>query len=41
MVPCSPLGSIPPGHGSAAGEKEAHRTYPPAGANIGVLNGIK
>ena len=28
---------MPPGQGSAAGEKDDHKTYPSAGASIGLL----
>ena len=40
IVPWSPLGSIPPGQGSAGSVNEAQITYPFAGARIGVSKGI-
>ena len=41
IVPWSPFGDMPPGQGFAGEEKEAHKTYPSAGASIGVFKGIK
>ena len=40
IIPVLPLGDIPPGHGSAPGEKADQITYPSAGARIGVPAGI-
>ena len=40
IVPWFPLGVIPPGHGSAGSENDAHITYPSAGAVIGYPYGI-
>ena len=40
MIPVSPFGSIPPGHGSAPGENADQSTYPLAGARTGVPAGI-
>ena len=40
MIPVSPLGSMPPGQGSAPGENADQTTYPSAAAYMGVFIGM-